>query len=194
MSPADRRTFLKGAAGTAAVLALQPELLGRPPRLRAPLRVGVVGTGRQGRAILGELAKFEDVTVAAICDVDLKRLRSAARRAPGAKDYASHAEMLSFEKELDAVFVATPTHLHRTIAVEALSAGQHVYCESPLASTLEDCRAMVKAARGSEKVFQTGMLGRTNPVYTLARSFVRSGAIRYVFSRCVNRSLTTRSS
>ena len=180
MTPTDRRNFLKGAAGTAAVLALQPELLGGPARLRQPVRAALVGAGRQGRAILGELGKFDEVTIAAVCDVDERRLRSTARRAPEANTYATHTELLAAEADLDAVFVATPTHVHKDVAVDSLAAGRHVYCECPLASTFEDCRAIVKAARGSEQVFHTGMLGRTDPVYALARSFVRSGAIRDV--------------
>ncbi|MCB9897910.1 MAG: Gfo/Idh/MocA family oxidoreductase [Planctomycetes bacterium] len=181
MSPSDRRTFLRGAAGAAAAFALQPELLARPPRFAAPLAVGVIGTGRQGRALLGELAKFEDVTVAALCDVDPSRLASAARRAPGAATYATHAQLLA-EATLDAVFVATPTHLHVQPARDALDAGRHVFCEGPLASTLDDCRALALAARASERVFQVGLQGRSDPIYGLARSFVRSGAIRDVLS------------
>ncbi|MCP3915607.1 MAG: Gfo/Idh/MocA family oxidoreductase [bacterium] len=182
MTSSDRRTFIKGTAGTAALLALQPELLAEPPPLAAPLRVGLVGAGRQGRAILGELSKFEDVTVAALCDTDARRLASTARRAPEAKPFPAHTEMLDGVKDIDAVFVATPTHLHKAPAIDALSAGKHVYCEGPLASTLEDAQAIVKASRTADKVFQTGHLGRSNPVYKLARSFVRSGAIRDVIS------------
>lgn len=181
MSPSDRRSFLRGAAGAAAAFALQPELLAAPRRLSAPVRVGLVGAGRQGRDVLGELAKFEDVTVTAICDDDDRRLRGATRRAPDAAAFASHAEMLS-KAELDAVFVATPTHVHRQIAIDALAAEKHVYCEAPLASTLEDARAIARAASASQKVFQTGMQGRANPVYALARSFAATGAIRDVIA------------
>lgn len=181
MSPADRRTFLKGAAGAAAVLAFEPRLSARPARLGAPLRVGLVGAGRQGRAILGELAKFDDVTVAAICDTDDRRLRGAARRAPEAAAFDSHPAFLE-GAEVDAVFVATPTHAHRQVAQDALAAGKHVYCEGPLASTLEDARAIARAAAGAAGVFQTGMQGRSNPIYALARSFARTGAIRDVLS------------
>ena len=181
MNSSDRRTFLKGAAGAAAVIALQPEgLAAAPPRLSAPLRMGLIGTGRQGRAILGELAKFEDIELIAICDSDERRLRGAVRRAPNAATFDSHERMLDEADGLDAVIVATPTHQHRQVALDAISAGVHVYCEGPLASTIEDAKAIARAARGSQKVFQTGMQGRSNPVYGLARSFARTGAIRDV--------------
>ncbi len=180
MSQTSRRDFLQGAAGAAAILALEPELLALPPRLSAPVRLGIVGCGRQARALLGELAKFTDVTVAALCDVDGSRLRSAQRRAQEAKTYEDHRAMLEAETGLDAVVVATPTHRHREVVLDALTAKKHVYCEAPLASTLEDCRAIARAARASDRVVQVGMLARTNPVYTLAYSFVRSGSIRDV--------------
>jgi predicted dehydrogenase len=86
--------------------------------------------------------------------------------------------MLDQTQNLDAVIVATPSHLHRQPATDALAASQHVYCEGPLATSIEDCRAIALAARESDKVFQTGMQGRSDPVYTLARNFYRSGSIR----------------
>ena len=180
MSPSDRRTFLRQTAGTAAALALTPSLdwAGRAARLREPVDVAVVGCGRQGRAILAELQKLEDVRIAAVCDVVESRLSSGLRRVRGAEGYPDHRALLDAQKDVSAVFVATPTHLHRDVAVDALQLGKHVYCEGPLASTLEDCRAITAAARGAGTVFQTGMQGRSNPIYKLARSFYRSGAIR----------------
>lgn len=176
MSAPDRRGFLAGAASAAAVVALRPELLATVPRLGARVRVGLVGAGRQGRAILAELDKFEDVEVVALCDTDPSRLSSGLRRAPDARGFAAHAELLE-AGGCDAVVVATPTHRHREPCTDALAAGKHVYCEAPLASTGEDARATVLAARDAQGVFQTGMQARTNPIYGLARSFYRAGAI-----------------
>ena len=178
MSDPSRRSFLKGAsAGVAAAIALEPELYAHPPRFSAPIRVGLVGAGRQGRAILGELAQFEDVEVIGICDKIEGRLKSGQRRTPGAQALADWRALLELPK-LDAVVVATPTHAHREIALAALAAGKHVYCEAPLAHTIEDARAIAQAARGASGVFASGLQGRSNPVYKLARSFVLSGAIR----------------
>ena len=182
MSTSDRRQFIKRTASGVAAMALpamagveiRPERL-VPLRLRDPVTVGLIGAGRQGRAILGELAKFENVTVKGVCDVVEGRLRSGLRRARGAEGYADHRELLD-KAGVDAVVVATPTHKHRQVALDALGAGKHVYCESPLASTVEDCKAIADAARGS--VFHVGMQGRSDPIYTLARSFVRTDAVR----------------
>jgi predicted dehydrogenase len=177
MSSTDRRAFLTGTMAGAAALALQPELFAGVPRLGAPLQVAVIGCGRQGLAILAELAKFEDVTVVGLCDPIEGRLRRGKRRAKGVEGYATHAELLEKAKP-QAVFVATPTHLHRAIVEDAIAAGCHVYCEAPLAHTAEDAVAIAAAARGTQQVVQAGMAGRTNPIYKLARSFFKSGAIR----------------
>ncbi len=175
-----RRDFLKVTLGGAA-LALDPGLF-VPPRLNSVVEVALIGCGRQGRAILAELTKIEAVKVAAICDSDKSRLRSARRRARGAKAYPSMTELLKSEKSITAVIVATPTHLHTAPALAALEAGKHVYCEAPMAHRAEDCARMAKAARSSGKVFHVGYLARSNPIYGLARSFVRAGAIRDVHS------------
>jgi predicted dehydrogenase len=144
----------------------------------ASLTVGLVGAGRQGRQILAELAKMEGVKVAAVCDVDASRREGAAKRAPGAEAFASHTAMLEKLKDLGAVIIATPTHLHKQAALDCIAAGKHVYCESPLAHTVEDCRAIAAAAGGRKKVFAVGFEGRSNPVYKLARTFFKSDAVR----------------
>lgn len=184
MTPTDRRTFLVQGAGLTGAFAFAPalELARALPRQGTPIDVAVIGAGKQGRAILGELVKFPQVRVSAICDVSDGRLKSGLRRVQGAKGYATHAELFEKEPAVAAVFVATPTHLHLQPCLDALSAGKHVFCESPLASTPEDCRALVKAARSAKGVFHTGMQGRSNPIYKLARDFARSGAIRDVSS------------
>ncbi|MFT5689888.1 MAG: putative dehydrogenase [Planctomycetota bacterium] len=177
----DRRRFLVQSAGALGTFALAPELAARVRSGLAPLRVGLIGAGRQGRAILAELVKLEDVQVTAVADAVESRLRSGLRRVQGATGYADHTSLLA-EAEVDAVIIATPTHLHREPALAALERGKHVYCEAPLAHTLEDCRALVAAARASKGKFMTGMLARSNPIYDLARDFSRSGAIRDVVS------------
>ncbi len=173
----DRRSFLAQTAGWAAAAAIVPSLSAALGTFAAPMRVGVIGCGRQGRAIIAELGSFPDVEIAAICDIEPRRLDAGARRTPGAKGYGTHTEMLNAEK-LDAVFIATPTHLHLEPVRDALQAGVHVYCEAPLAHTPEDARAIAEAARGSGKVFQAGFLARANPVYQLARTFFVSDAVR----------------
>ncbi len=179
MSEPDRRDFLRFSAGTAA-LALATEFL--PTLEAAPhaagLEVALVGCGKQGRAILGELSKIEGLKIAGLCDVFESRIAAAKRRAGDVPSFKSHQELLAGAPNASAWIVATPTHLHREIVLAALAAGKHVYCEAPIAASLEDARAIALAARSAKSVFQSGLLARSNPVYQLAHSFAKSGALR----------------
>lgn len=183
MTNVDRRAFLAQSAGALAAMTILPDILPAAPILRgAPLAVGIVGAGRQGRAILGELQKMDAVRVAAVCDTDQSRLDSGVRRASGAEGFADYRQMLEKKPDLGAIFIATPTHQHKEIAVDALGAGKHVYCETPLAHTIEDCRAIALAARNAKGVFHSALEGRSNPIYKLARTFFRSDSVRDLIS------------
>jgi predicted dehydrogenase len=185
----DRRTFLQTATAGLGAFAIAPLL---DPVLAAPfssaMNVAVVGIGRQGRAIMAELQKFgADVTISAICDSDDSRLQAGLRRAPEAAGFADHRALLDARKDVQAIVISTPTHQHKQIAIDALAAGKHVYCECPLAHTIEDCQEIVRAARSATTIFQTGAQGRANPVYKLARTFAKSGSIRdYIALRAQN--------
>lgn len=178
MTDTDRRTFLMQTGALAAV-ALMPGLaFGADVELKSEVSVAIIGMGRQGRAIAGELQKITGVKVAAICDVDPGRLRSGARRVAGVATFETHTQLLNEAKGVTAVFIATPTHTHRQVLEDVVAAGKHVYCEAPLASTIEDCQAIAATARGASTICVAGLLARSNPVYKLARTFFRSDSVR----------------
>lgn len=175
MNTSDRRTFLAQTVGALAGIALVPDPLEALPVLQsdAPrLGVGIVGAGRQGRAIIAELQKIPQVQIAAICDTSPARLKTAVERITGAQAVAEHRAMLD-NAAVQAVIVSTPTHLHRAIVEDAVAAGRHVYCESPIASTVDDCLAMAAAAERARSVCHAGFLGRSNPVYRRAQSLAK---------------------
>ncbi|MEZ6243249.1 MAG: Gfo/Idh/MocA family oxidoreductase [Phycisphaerales bacterium] len=176
----DRREFMIQAAGGLVAAAIVPNLAraARPSGM-APVRVGVVGMGRQGRSILAELSVIEGVELAAVCDVDERRLAAAQRRAADAATFASIDDLLRADAA-DAIIVATPTHTHREVATRAIEGGRHVYCEGPIAHTMDDAVAIARAARATDKVVAAGLQGRSNPVYDLARTFARSDSVRHV--------------
>ncbi|MDX2149052.1 MAG: Gfo/Idh/MocA family oxidoreductase [Planctomycetota bacterium] len=185
MQESDRRTFLAQVAGAAAVVSLFPSVLPAALRPSAPISVGVVGIGRQGRRLLGELQKFQGegtVRVAAICDVSKQRLDGGLRNTQNAEPFEDYRAMLDKAKDLQAIIIATPTHLHKDIAVAALAAGKHVYCEMPMAHTLADCQEMTRAAREAKGIFASGLEGRSNPVYKLAHKFFKTDAVRDLVS------------
>jgi predicted dehydrogenase len=181
MTDPNRREFLVQSAGALSVFALAPDVVAAPLRSGQARKVGIIGAGRQGRAIIAELQKIDAVQVAGICDVVPGRVTSGIERAPGAEGFANHGALLGRE-DIEAVIIATPTHLHRQIAVDALSAGRHVYCEAPLASTVEDCQAIVTAATGARGVCHVGFQGRSNPLYKRAWTLVRAGSLRDIIS------------
>jgi predicted dehydrogenase len=169
-----RRTFIRQTAGALTGLSLVPESWEALPVLQGPtMKVGVVGVGRQGRAIIAELQKIKQVEISAICDASPARLQTAASQLKTVGTFPDHRQLLDARADVTGVIVATPTHLHRQIVEDCLSAGRHVYCEAPIASTVDDCLALQKAAAASGKlVAQAGFQGRSNPTYRRAQPLV----------------------
>ena len=131
MNPAhpNRRDFLFQTVGTLTGVALVPDLADALPRLQGPpLKVGLVGAGRQGRAIVAELQKIPQAELAAVCDTNPARVETASGRVKGAEGFADHRALLDRRADIGAIVVATPTHRHRVVVEDALAAGRHVYC------------------------------------------------------------------
>ncbi len=141
------------------------------------VRFGVIGLGARGREVLKELALFPNTPVTAICDNYHSSLHRAAGDAPTAEQFEDYEKLLD-SKNVDAVVIATPTPAHCKMVLAALQAGKHVYCEAPLANTVEDTKAIAKAARDAVKlVFQPGLQERSHPERLFLMPFIRSGAL-----------------
>jgi predicted dehydrogenase len=169
----DRRAFIRQTAGALAGVALLPDLgESLPPPQGPPLQVGVIGVGRQGRAIVAELQKMPQVEIAALCDLSPARLETAAGRLKEVATFADHRVLLDGRADVSTLVVATPTHRHRGMVEDCLAAGRHVFCEAPLAATVEDCQALAEAAAGAKTVSQAGFQGRSNPIYRRAQPLV----------------------
>jgi predicted dehydrogenase len=183
---------LGGLAATVAFPAIVPSsVLGRngqtPPSER--LAVGVIGCGKMANDYhLTELLKFDDVQVAAVCEVDRNRREHARKRVATAyegkrpaADCATHTDYreLIGRDDIDAVCIATPEHQHALPALLAMKAGKDVYCEKPLTLTLAEGKACVDAARKLNRVFQTGSQQRSNVFgpFREAAEIVRSGRL-----------------
>lgn len=110
------------------------------------LKVGVIGAGTQGQEHCKCYAHIPDAELIAVADPDAERLKRVGEAYKVPNLFANVADMLAL-KELEAVSIVTPDHLHRAVAVEALDAGKHVLIEKPLATTVEDGVAIVEAAR-----------------------------------------------
>lgn len=142
-----------------------------------PVNVGVIGCGIWAREILKTLAVMPNGPVVAICDTYPAYLKRAGDLAPKAEKYSDYTKLLE-NKSVQAVIVGTPTHQHKEIVLAALAAGKHVYCEAPMAATLEDARAIAQAAKKAIKVnFQVGMQSRSDKQIANLATFVRTGVM-----------------
>lgn len=141
------------------------------------VKFGVIGLGARGREVLKDLALLPNAPITAICDDYPPSLRRAGTNdAPKAERFGDYKELLA-SKEVQAVVIATPTPAHREMALAALQAGKHVYCEAPLANTIEDTKAIAAVARDSIKlVFQPGLQERSHPQRHFLLPFIRAGA------------------
>lgn len=189
-TPADfnRRDFLKGGSvATLMTMLGGVELFAQTnaaPEAAKPVgprvKVAVIGLGAWGREIVNTLARLPQADVAAICDTYAASLRRTATAAPGAAQTADYKTILD-NKDIKAIIVATPTHQHKEIVLAALKAGKHVYCEAPLANTVEDARGIAEAAKAAmaaqQLVFQAGFQLRADPQRHFLVPFIRSGAL-----------------
>ncbi len=187
--PVTRRAFLTQAAGGLAGIALIPEFAkARTPASWAgrddheAMDVALIGLGKQGRAIIGELSAIEHANLVAVCDIDERRLNAAKRRAASAERFASVDALLAERPEIIAYIIATPTHTHRPLVEQLCAAGKHVYCEAPLATNLEDCTAIVRAGAAGSGIAGAGLYARANPVYNRAWELVRSGGVEDILT------------
>jgi predicted dehydrogenase len=182
----NRRDFLRsGSVATLMTMLGGVELFGETNAAPggesklpdAKLKVGVIGLGTWGREILNTLALVPQADVAAVCDTYPASVRRAASLAPKAAQTDDYKTILE-NKEIKAVIIATPTHQHKDLVLAALKAGKHVYCEAPLASTIDDARTIATAAKAAKQlVFQAGLQLRADPQRHFLVPFIRSGAI-----------------
>jgi predicted dehydrogenase len=180
----NRRDFMQGAAltlGTLAMVSGVEELHAAPEdEDEAPsspaVGLGLIGVGDRGRELLAAMARMKNAPVVALCDTFEPMLKRGKEVAPKAATYPDHHRLLD-DKKVEAVFIATPSHQHKEIALAAIQAGKHVYCEAPLASTIEDAKAIAYAGKGSKKVFQVGQQNRANPQHHHVNKFMKLGVL-----------------
>ena len=124
------------------------------------LRVGVVGVGVMGSNHARVLADMPGVKLIGVADPDRKRCEQVARSL-GCASFADADGLL--RRRVDAVTIAAPTHFHREIAIDCAARGIHVLVEKPIASTVEESRAIVAAARRAGVTLMVGHVERFNP-------------------------------
>jgi predicted dehydrogenase len=189
----NRRDFIKGSSfatlmtmlgGVQLMAQATSESATETQSAGSKVKCAMIGLGPWGREILDQLVRLSQAEVVAICDNYPTMVRRSATKVPSATQTEDYRAILE-NKEIKAVIIATPTHQHKDIVLAALKAGKHVYCEAPLAHTMDDARAIALAAKNSPQlVFQSGLQMRSDPQRHFLLPFIRSGALgKPVFAR-----------
>jgi predicted dehydrogenase len=121
------------------------------------------------------MKESDNVQVTAACDVFDKRARRAADFA-GGKAYQDYRELLA-DKNVDMVVIATPDHWHAQMAIDAASAGKHIYCEKPMTHSVDDAKRVVAKIRETGVKMQVGVQAMSDDSYETAYKYVAEGAI-----------------
>jgi len=172
-----RRKFLgRTALASAGLMILPSRVLGRGG-FKSPnekLNLAGIGVGGQGGH---DLSQMTSENIVALCDVDSAHAGGIFHRYEGAKVFTDYRRMLEEQKDIDAVVIATPDHQHAIIAMAAMRAGKHVYCEKPLTHTVSEARQLTKAAREFQVATQMGNQGQASEGTRRLCEFILDDAI-----------------
>jgi len=172
-----RREVVAGGTGT---LLLQPGTV-FSAAANSTVGVGIIGTGDRGQYVGGHMGRDGRARVAAICDIFDDRIEQARKKVPGAADakvYKDYRRLLD-DKNVDAVYIATPVYLHPEMFEAAVAAKKHVYCEKPAGTNVAGVMRLMRAGRRAEpdRTIQFGFQQRFSPEYRKAHELVAAGAL-----------------
>jgi predicted dehydrogenase len=172
-----RRRFLAKAAFAATVINVVPSrVLGldgtKPPSEK--LNIAGIGIGGQGAS---DLDNMKTENIVALCDVDWRHADHVFKKYPQARRWKDYRKMLEEQKDIDAVVVATPDHLHAFASMAAIKLGKHVYCEKPLTHSVWEARKLAEAAREHKVATQMGNQGQASEETRQLCELVGSGII-----------------
>jgi predicted dehydrogenase len=140
-------------------------------------RIGVIGLGSVAQLVhLPNLVKIKNAEITAVAEVNKSRLNSVADKYGIKKRYSDYTQLLNNE-EIDAVIIATPTNLHKQMAIDCLTAGKDVLVEKPLARNSTEGKEIIDCAKKHKKKLMVGMNLRYRPDSMLIRSLIDAGEI-----------------
>jgi len=148
----------------------------------------VIGLGWFGEKHCEALAGLPNAELYALCTRTKSRLDEVASKFGVQHIYTDYHELLA-NPEVEAVSITTMWDQHTAPALASIQAGKHVFLEKPMASTMEDCAAIVRAARASDKFFMVGHICRFNPRYAAAKREIELGSIGRIVSIYARRNI-----
>ena len=181
----NRRQFLKTTGAALVLPTILPSRIFGADGQTAPsnkITIGVVGWGMQGPGNTKSFLVEEDCQVVAACDLDKNHLQSAVKtinehyQNQDCKAYHDYREMMA-RPDIDAVMLAVPDHWHELVATEAARNKKDIYGEKPLAKTIAEQQAIVRAVEKNKVIWQTGSWQRSQAVFRKAAEIVRGGLI-----------------
>ena len=174
--PISRRAFLQTTALAGAATIAFPALV-RGQNLNNRIRIGVIGAGGKGSSDTDNAAACGG-DIVALCDVDKNTLISRGAKYPQAKQYQDFRKMLEETgKDIDAVIVSTPDHVHAAASLMAMKMGKHCYCQKPLVHNVYEARQMREIAKKKKLATQMGNQGSAGDGLRRAVEIIQAGLI-----------------
>jgi predicted dehydrogenase len=175
-----RRDFLKTTSAAAAIGAISsasPNLFAGKG-INDTIGVGCIGLGTRGGDLINAIAPTPGVKVVAVCDVYKPHLQKGIDRSlnPEVKPYTDYRDVLA-DKNVEAVVIATPDHLHCQMVLDAVKAGKDIYCEKGFAMTVAEAKRMRQAIKESNVVFQLGHHARQATCALQAKELIAKGLL-----------------
>jgi len=173
----DRRSFLSKSAVAGAGLIVIPRYVMGGKGYVAPsdkLNIAAIGSGGMGA---GNINNSSSQNIMALCDVDFERAAETFKKYPNATRYKDFRVMLDKEKDIDAVIIATPDHIHAPAAMDCIRRGKHVYVQKPLTHSIFEARKLTEAVREHKVVSQMGNQGRSGEGTRRLAEWIWAGAI-----------------
>ena len=175
-----RRSFIKTATLATVGIASSSYLYGNrlsSIKTNVTINIGVIGTGVRGSGLMSIINSIDKVNVIAGCDILPFRLdKGLAKANSNPKGYSDYRKLLD-NKDVDAVIVETPFNTHSKIAMDALDAGKHVFCEKTLAKGYGEISDLVNKANQSKNIFQTGHQYHSSRLYTHVVDLIHQGKV-----------------
>jgi predicted dehydrogenase len=175
-----RRSFLKNAAIASSIVFVPRHVLGGVG-FTAPsdqLNIAAIGAGGKGASDIKNASVNGRERVIALCDVDFNgSAKRSVENFPKAKLYSDYREMLDKEKDLDAVTISTPDHVHGPAASYAMNRGVHVYVQKPMTHNIQEARMLTEMARDKKIVTQMGNQGGSNPLLNMVQDWIDNDKI-----------------
>jgi predicted dehydrogenase len=169
-----RRDFLKQAAiGTAAFMLYPPaRVLGANDRVR----VGMIGVGGRGHELLRQIVAVPNVDVVAMADVYPRRFDEAKKVVPNIQTFDDHRRLLD-QKDIDAVIIASPLHIHARHFLDGLAAGKDLYSEKTMTWSIPEAEQCLNAAKKSDRVVQIGLQHESDGSLADAKKWIKDGTV-----------------